>query len=705
MLEDRRLLSHLSVASESASGNWNYTGTYVWTQGSVPETVSSGNNPFKAINQGGSGEYSGISAGAGASENAGTVSLDAYGSAWRSGAFSSTYQTTASANATVQYTINADPGDQPKAWVFVDVNVTNQADGGGSFNYSVSGWTPGTNGFLAQIGDSFTVNLSGSAGFSGSNPTQSIEVDGTGSVGLSLSAPPPIPIVTTPDTQPLQGAAFGTYLPGVNLNIPFTVTDTSSQVASIRAVADGNLQKISGGSGKWTFTYDDPGLPTGNYPLVVTALDAHGKTVGSPQTYHLTVAIPNPPLALDDVQANYQGTLTDVQDLRFINSITATDTFSATIDNLPDYYKNTEIGATLGGQKVAGKITADSNGGNLRLQFSAPVGKLTPQNSALDVLLGKSAISISKFGATPDPIPVVNEPSWLKASKTKPTFDSTTGAYSFSNVQPPTATISAPPIPGGDNWFSQQDGGLETFASLTVGLSADIPLKVPPQVITFTVNSLALNVQVLDIPVLRKTLTSQSVTVGGGLDPKTLEPSDLSIALAAPISSDTKTLFNKEFTVPIPTTVGVTLEPSIGLHVSGQVTLDGAGVELNWDGSQIVFVSSVDTDGHQSGTFIRMTPSLTVTGTASIKAGIAGFQVGTIASASVTATLAVTADVGLNSPVTGPPVVTGSLVGKLQDVNYDWSLFGTEDNGQKVNLQNQQDPALGPWTLFDVGVG
>jgi hypothetical protein len=189
--------------------------------------------------------------------------------------------------------------------------------------------------------------------------------------------------------------------------------------------------------------------------------------------------------------------------------------------------------------------------------------------------------------------------------------------------------------------------------------------------------------------------TSTDVTVTGKLDLKTLEPKDVGIKLAHSLTFD-KTFLDQTFNIPIPNHLQplVDIEAQGRLQLLGKLTINGAGIEVNWASGHLVWVSA--------GTFIDVTASATGTLTGSVSVAVADGWLGTYtASANVSATLSVNAKAHFSGDVLGTPqLVNASLTGKLSG-SYDYSFDGFESSdGQEVKKTNEPAGTFGPITLF-----
>ena len=503
--------------------------------------------------------------------------------------------------------------------------------------------------------------------------------------------------VTTPDNAD-SGTQFGPYTAGVPLEIPFTVSGASNATSvkwniSGTGVASGTAKSI--GNGNWTFQKEAQNLLVGTHTLTVTATN---KT-GGPTTYTGTITVVDTPLSLDDGIAASDnggtlGTPIDVSDLRFISGIPLTEQFTGTITNLPYFYKDSGIMIPAFGKAVVNPVNVN---GNLGFQVNENVGSLGTITQSLLPEIGGSPIS--HFGAQSVQFSVVAEPSWLKVPGKQPTFDFTSDAYEFTGIDSTVAKISVPSLKTGIGWLDDEvfDKHLTTSASLTPNLNVKITTALDGTP-TITVNSLTANTIVLGTTIWQDTYTSDDVQATLTLDPQTLEPNDLKLLLTdTPEELASGTLFSKKVTVPIvtPLNPAVTITASLSLTLSGNLTVDGAGLEVSWANGQLAWVSS--------GTFIDLTATVTGSATANAEASVAGGWLGTYtASGTVTATLTITGQTEIGGTVLKPVLVDPTLTGTLSG-SYEYSLNGTEKKGDKpVDEDDEPDGTFGPKTLFEL---
>jgi hypothetical protein len=501
--------------------------------------------------------------------------------------------------------------------------------------------------------------------------------------------------VTTPYNQNAAGAkVFGTYLPGATLQTPFTITaanDPQHDIASVKWTVAGGKSGTATRAGKdqWSFKTDVGQLTEGDHALTVTAYNAAKAALG---TYAGTIHVAKLALGFD-LQGAYAGATPDeVANLRFVRTIAVSETFTGTLAGVPDYYQHASVQVMLDNAKAPG-VTLQSAGGSLGFQFNKDGGTLAKGSTPVTALI--SGVPLSKLSTQAVPPPnllALDRPGWLKDAKA--TW--LAGTYTFDHAKPALVQLSVPTLKTGIDWVDTKLKTLTTGASLKPDLDVAIPLDVHTDP-TVGINSLTASAQVLGHSIWQNTYGPGDATVTLKLDPLTLEPNDLKVSLGKQ-DLGTATLLSKTFSVPIlpQLTPAVTITAGLTLTMTGNVTLNGAGVEVSWAGDQLAFVAD--------GTFIDITVSATGTATGAATAAVVGGWLGKYtASGTVKATLAITGRATIGGPATAPQLVSKQLIGQLVDGSYDYSLTGTpKETDTPEDEKDQPAGTFGPVTLFEL---
>ncbi len=342
------------------------------------------------------------------------------------------------------------------------------------------------------------------------------------------------------------------------------------------------------------------------------------------------------------------------------------------------------------------KVTATSSDGNLGFTFTTNVGTLSARNPGITATVGTQPIA--RYGAEPQKFLVVKQPTWLNTGKAS--FEN--GSYVYTGVAPAAAELSVttpglPSIP----WLNVPEvAGKTSSVSLTSNLTVMIPV-VKAQTATARVNSLAAELKVLGVDVWNEAYNSSnaSFSVGMTLDPNTLEPTDLKLALTnVPQTIGNITFLENTFTVPIVTPLKpvVTITASLGITLTGSAKLLGAGLELTWSDDQLAWVPA--------GTFINLQASGTGTIRAEGTAEVADGWLGTYtAYGKVSATLTLTGSAELGGPIADAHLISPSLTATLNGsyfYSFDGFLGTKKSTATEQDQQNQPDGTFGPITLF-----
>lgn len=627
---------------------------------------------------------------------------------------------TASESGSITWTIAADPTDAPDATVAVAGQLTSAIFAASTYSLSVTlnGTSiSGLGNFNATIGDEFTATMN-AVDDSSTGP------DGVGAgatYSLRLVNAAPTLAVTTTDGVNTLASPFGPYLQGVSWNAPFTVsvTDPNHQVSSIKWAINGTGG--SSGTAKktdastWTFSTDVGKLDTSSHTLTVTAYDKSGKPVGGPFTGPVNV-INSLPL---DLQANVPGTEpVDASQLRLIDKFSnpPTLTFTATTENLPlpDIYNNrlaiTFVNRVGNSTVLSQPVTFSDNTATFSASsklFHDTVTSATDQSYDYDVYLtpamsfkvGSTQKRLSSATETSPHIFVVSQPDWLSKSKTT-LFQN--GDYVFNSVSPAVALLSVktPSIVDKTvSWLSiPQVNGTTNSVTLSPNLIVSIPVD-KTQDATATVNKLTAALTVLGLPVWSQDYTSSDVKAALKLDSTTLQPNDLTLTFPnLPQTIASQTFLDKTFTIPIKTPLdpAVTITASLGLKLTGALTIQDAGLELTWAGNQLAWVAA--------GTFIELEASATGTITAKGTAKVLGGYLGAYtAYGRVDATLTIDGKTSLGGSVSKPSLVDPSLTGTLGG-SYYYSFNGvfgkTKSTAKQEDDENKPDGTFGSIILF-----
>ncbi len=546
-------------------------------------------------------------------------------------------------------------------------------------------------------------------------------LNGTFFSGLASAPSPPL-AVTVPSPysdQPADSREFGPYLAGVTLLTPFTVTASpASGIASVKLHIDGlppgsgdndKVKTLDASSHTATFKID-MGLFTkaGDPHLTATALDATGKPIAGitfPGIVHVRDQLD---FKLQAAPALGPSSLIDARNLRLIDGIATLLSYTATIANLPlaDLYKD-RLGVTFVNDQTKVPLDAPVD---FKAFTKTGTATFTYSTSFLHDVIKSDGFDNDvfltprgKFGSpkthlsAPQHILVVTAPSWL--NKGTPSF--LDGAYVFNGLAPATAQlgVQTPAIPS-IPWLNSQVQGTTNAVTMMPNLSVAIPLD-RTQEAKATVNSLTVNLKLLDQPVWSQVYASSAVTSVLKLNPTTLQPDDLKLTLnKVPQTVSTKTFLKQTFKVPIvtPLTPVVTITAGLALQITGTLKVNGASLEWAWTGSQLTWVSS--------GTFIDLLATATGSVTAQGKATVAGGWLGTYtASGTVSATLSLQGKAQLGGLITSPQLVSPALLGTLKGsyfYSFDGILGPSKATATEKDAQNQPDGTFGPVTLFNL---
>lgn len=488
--------------------------------------------------------------------------------------------------------------------------------------------------------------------------------------------------VSTPWNQENNDAAhtFGPFLPRIALRAPFSivVTDPQHQVASLKwsiAGGESGLATRVGKTQTWTFN-PNVGLAASG-ALTITPYDASGHAIAS-GVFQGMLDVKPLPLVIQ-IQASSPGALaTDVGNLRFLQGIPLAETFTGTVSGIPPEYNGTAVRVYVGSTAYAGTLP--------RMAFAVNVGTLGAKTKVQATIGGVPLSTLSS-----NPLPELNLiassiPAWLKGPK--PVVRN--GVYEFDKVNIPVAKQAVAIPATGTQWLDAQLKNLTTSFTLTPSVNVLIPIAAStdgpkPSVV---VNSLTAQFILANQTVWTQVYGAKDVIAALKLNPQTLNVDDLSLALAHPGQvPKPQTFLNRTFSVPIPTslTPAVTVTASLALKLTGSLTINGAGMELTYNGKNLAFVSS--------GTFVDMTALAHGTATAPAKATVVGGWLGTFtASASMTADLSISGRAELGGSAGLKGILTGS---------YKYSLAGTpKSTKQQVKVIDQPAGTFGPWTLF-----
>jgi hypothetical protein len=670
-LEDRTVLSSFAVVSESGSANYSYSATYVIPPLQFTETGHD-SAPFGSTFN--FNHFAASGAGGVAGQLATPIGYHLSGDLQMAASSLDTSITGgASASATVSLRIDPGAGENIGDPVTVTRSEIISTDNGGTAT-AVPPITDHGGAFdeiHATIGSTITIAITLSAVPSNPQSFAHIALDCT----LPLSSSGGL-TVTTPDSQSTSGPQFGPYLPGVSLSVPFSVSanDPSNQIASVKWSVNGGTTKIASPAANHTWTFNVPNV--GQYSvdpsLVVTAYDSNGNQVGTrfDGSLHLTPL----PLTFQLTAGNN----TAVEDLRFIHSVPANETFTGTIGNLPAYYDNL-LNVNLG---IAPWKGAQFQGSTFTLPTDA--GQLPIGNTPVSVLAG--TVDLSRFGAAAHNVDEIATPSWFtNAAASFSSSEGSDGTYHFDNARVSAITFQRPAPHTGLDWLDAHLANLTTDVDLSAFINIVAPLNVNAPV-TFDGQRIRTKAVVLGQTVVPETTyASSAVTIGGTLDTQTLDPNGLSIALN-PVTYNA-TFLKQSFTIPVTTHVpGLSVTVKLEVNFTGALTFEG-GVALTTEGGHVIL--------DPNGTFLELTASPTLAIDASLTVSFIGFSV--TGSAFGDATLDVTAGVEFSGTPLAPQVASTNLDVTLSG-HYGWSVF-TRVGKDQTPLGQDTEP-FGPFELL-----
>jgi hypothetical protein len=506
---------------------------------------------------------------------------------------------------------------------------------------------------------------------------------------LSLTVNPITLSVTTPDSRQQSGPVFGPYLPGVPLNVPFTVSATDpghaiqSVTWTISGKGGGSGTATPAGPGTWTFPFDVGNLDTSAHALTITAFDSSGKQITPPSVTPYTAQLDtNPHLSLTLTGQIGAGSATDVNQLRFIHStdprLAVNETFKGEVVGLPDYYTHSSVVITLSGAPIP-NVKLETTDGNLGFEFDKDAETLPPRTSPVGVKVGFQ--DLSKFGAAPQPLVAVKLPAWLKNGT--PSVDPSSpaaGAYHFTDVRLPLVDLSIPlaPVHTGVAWLDNQLKGLKTFADLTATVAVTVPLNVTqtPTVDT-TGDHLDAQATVLGQPVWQHSYDTSMLKSGGTLDPKTLQANSIFVRLAAPIDlakelgKEKLVLLDKTFSATFPVVAPlVSAKATLAVQLVGSLSVD-AGIQLGWQTHWVV---------QSPGSFLTVTATAEahVEATLNAKVDLGLFEVVSVevAKAFIDAKLTISGTATFSGSLPGLPSIASTSLEATLKGNYGFVFLG-----------------------------
>jgi probable HAF family extracellular repeat protein len=538
-----------------------------------------------------------------------------------------------------------------------------------------------------------------------SSDTSQFEDSDSSDTPLTLTVNPITLAVTTPTSEQPSGPTFGPYLPGVPLNVTFTVsaTDPGHAIQSVRweigGIGGSSGSGSPAGPGTWTFPFDVGNLNTATHSLTITAFDSSGNEIGPPSVTPYTAELDaNPQLSLALTGQIGAGSAKDVNDLRFIHStdprLAVNETFKGEVVGLPDYYTHSSVAITLSGATIPG-VTIESTDGNLGFEFDQNAETLPARTSPVGVKVGNQ--DLSRFGADPQPLVAVDLPPWLSTGT--PSFTAADETYHFANVRLPLVQLSVPlaPIDTGVPWLDAQLHDLTTFADLTATVAVTIPLDVnqTPTVDT-TGDHLDAQATVLGQPVWQHSYDTSMLRSGGTLDPLTLQASSTFVRLAAPIDLGSQVLINKTFSATFPVVPPLaSARATLAVQLVGDLTID-AGIQLGLENN--VWVLQPEDSSGDPATFV----TLTATASAHVEVDLdvvvgIGFitQSVNVATAFIDATLTLEGTATFSGSLTGPPSIASTSLQATLEGNYGFTFIGdllNENDGTDDPVDEEGSP-------------
>ncbi len=421
--------------------------------------------------------------------------------------------------------------------------------------------------------------------------------------------PAPSLSVTTANTID-SGGTFGPYLVGVPFKPQFLATVTNDASGSVTGVTyqideGAKLNATPSGNHQWSIPYDVGNFTDANSHMLTVA------TVGSGTPMSMTYTLDMKNSLNYQLSATYPGgpaSPEPASQLRFIQGIHVTPTFTGTISDLPPYYANI-LQVQLSGTGVGPSVTQPSV--NIQSTPGTAGAQFTFQYDAVNLPVGNTSVELTFPGpngaafAPGAPAPALDTiplPTWMGTPKrevfiTGPeiaaalpaqgagyAIDVSLGNISGSDALPLTA--NTPGFLG--TLFNNFSGSLGTTLTLTVYAT----LEPTAGEAKLELSNWTVQASVLNNPLFAqaKSLLSQAgVSASVNLNPQTLdEPSQLVISATnlnlAALLNPSKTFFNlpfnatKTFTVPVPIGIlhffGITAGVSVGLQGTFQATVD-----------------------------------------------------------------------------------------------------------------------------------
>jgi hypothetical protein len=514
---------------------------------------------------------------------------------------------------------------------------------------------------LDQAGTGFTLQVTGDS----LTPATTDGFDVNEKIHLS---------VTTPDSEAESGPQFGPYLPGVELSVTFTVSadDPGNQVAYVTWSVSGSTKTATpSGDSSWTFEQDVSVVQSGkDLPLIVTAYDSSDNKL---DTFNGTLHALSDPLTFDLTGSAPGSGPQPVSNLRFINSVSLSETFTGTIGNLPEYYDD-DLTAKLGFDDWP--VTFQSTNGGVGFTITTDAGQLPVGPDFVSVLVGSQDISV--FGAPTQMLDSEPVPQWLQNIQSNNIFLG--GTYHFTSSLALPDSLSQLAIPD-EVWFG---GGSESgiSAQATVSVAASLSPNDNPTVtgaLTGSLTFMGSNLKAVNI---------QLPAGGVQLDGETLEIQTFNVSLtdsgASTVSLFAGQLFSKPpFQVKSNVQADISYSLAVNLAVKPDGTLDsGSNVECNFTAN---LSGTVDVPGFTVGSsLVNGVITKFVTGI-SIPSGPAGLAIGAIVNY-VTGKVAdavlptITISAGVSGAITLD--ATADLNGSLGSIGID----GDPDVEVKVKL-------------------
>lgn len=535
-------------------------------------------------------------------------------------------------------------------------------------------------------------------GISSANSPYSVRVQVDLGAGSPIDSAPTTLVYLAPPTNlavTAQGfdadqapKVFGTYLPSVGLDVPFTVTatDPAHLIAKVKWSIDGDhpIQAESAGTGMWTFKYN-PGVfdTAGTHTLTVTAYDRQNRQVG--ESFEGQIVVGGQPDFELKAGPTGQGAPVNVEDLRFLRDISAAITFTGTLDGVPEFYKN-QLSFKLGGTSLPTSAFLLTDPDSFQFQFNADPTTFPKPNSNLinaDVFIGNKRVV--QLGDAPEQLFAINIPDWIQNGER--TFNPSTASYEITGAVIPVVSVDYPAPKTGMAFLDKQLKDKTSFVHIQPVLNIVAPLNVH-QPVTFDTSELKAMAQVLGEEVWNETYKSDDLAFGGTLDSRTLEANGLSIRLKQPKTLATKTFVDTTFTINLlPRIPSDLAKADVTLHLKLEGVLTGdAGIQFSSKGGKVKLEKGKE--GTRGGTFVSLTGTATGAANADLAANVlAGYLAEGTGHIGINGKLTLVGEVRFSSQYGSPigiPKPTSGQLSALFDASYNYVVEGTLFKTYKV---------------------